>query len=256
MSFIQITGHNLTDLWFNLMVHVATGNQSTFYNPSVFARRTYGFTTGVHFDKDIMEKDFYRYSGYDKLYKINRLRESYFTDKVRKQYDLLCSIIRNLQPRQARGFITFSEPAFNKTDRLKCLDTLFIQKDSMTSYEALIVFRNTEIWPKTYADFLFLYELLEHFLQYNVKCTLFSAFLTSSFINVHQSPTAAMLMRKYGITTWNEHFRHSLIQWKEKFNDPKILESLKLQWIARVVRRTHQLLEEDGVNLDMLIEGK
>ena len=58
---------------------------------------------------------------------MKRLRESYFGPKVKKQYDLLVSSIRQLQPRQARGLISFSEPAFNRTDRLKCLDSLYIQ---------------------------------------------------------------------------------------------------------------------------------
>ncbi len=238
------------------MVHIATGNQSRFYNPSVFTLKAYGFTEGVHFDNNIMEKDFYKYSGYDQSYKLARLRESYFSPKVRKQYDLLKSTIRALQPRQARGLISFTEPAFNKTDRLKCLDTLFIQKTTMTTYEALIVFRNTEIWPKTYMDFVFLYELLEGFMDENVRCVMFSTLVTMSFINVHQSVTAAMMMRKYGITGWNEHFLKSLISWKEKYGDPKVVDTLKMQMIKRIVKRTHELLETDGIDLDIIIKGK
>jgi len=254
--FIQVTGKDLTELWFNLMVHVATGNQSHYYSPSIFTRRIYGYTGGVHFDDGIMEKDFFKYSGYNRSYKLSRLRESYFSPKVKKQYELLCSIVRGLQPRQARGFLSFSEPAFNKTDRLKCLDTLFIQKTTMTTYEALIVFRNTEIFSKTFMDFIFLYGLLQGLMKFRVKCTLFSAFITSSFINVHQSMTAAMMMRRYGITAWNEPFRNCLISWEEKFSDPDILDKLKMRWIARVIRRTHILMEEDGVDSQMIIEGR
>ena len=253
--FVQVTGKNLTELWFNLLVHTATGGQSNYYYPTSFSRRVYGFTEGIHFDYDVMEKDYYKYSGYKKDYKLNRLREGYFSPKVKKQYDLLNSHIRQLQPRQARGLISFSEPAFNRTDRLKCLDSLYIQKASMTTYEGLIVFRNTEIWPKTYMDFVFLYELLAGFVEKRVKCVLFSCFITSSFINMHQAPTAAMMMRKYGIVTWNEPFKKMLEIFKEKFGDPKCLETVKMQWIARVLKRTYMLLEEDGIDLDMLIEG-
>ena len=238
------------------MVHVATGNESSYYSPAVFARRVYGFTEGIHFDDGIMIKDFYKYSGYDKSYKLSRLRESYFSPKVEKQYNLLRETIRGLQPKQARGLISFSEPAFNKTDRLKCLDSLYIQKASMTTYEALIVFRNTEIWPKTYMDFIFLDELLRGFTKQRVKCTLFSAFITSSFINMHQSATAAMMMRKYGITSWNEPFLQSLKYWRDKYSDPKVVDTLKMQFIKRIVKRTHELFDEDGVDIDTLIKGR
>ena len=253
--FIQVTGKNLTELWFNLMVHTATGEQSTFYYPSMFARRVYGFTEGIHFDADIMEKDFFKYSGYKREYKLNRLRESYFSPKVQKQHTLLKSLIRNLQPRQARGLISFSEPAFNRTDRLKCLDSLYIQKATMTTYEALIVFRSTEVWPKTYMDFILLYEMLEGFIEERVKCVLFSTFVTSTFINMHQAPTAAMMMRRYGITSWNPEFKESLVRWKHAF-EGKDPEEMKMQWIKRVVSRTLRLFEEDGLNIDMLIEGE
>jgi len=254
--FTQVTGNDLTDLWFNLLVHIATGNDSNFYSPSVFTRRIYGFTEGVHFGSDIMIKDFYKYSGYDESYKLSRLRESYFSPKVQKQYKILSEIIRGLQPRQARGLISFSEPAFNKTDRLKCLDSLYIQKSSMTTYEALIVFRNTEIWPKTYMDFVFLDELLRGFTKQRVKCIMFSAFITSAFINVHQSASAAMMMRNYGVSGWNEHFMRSLKYWKEKYRDPKIVDTIKMQFIKRIVKRTHELFEIDGIDIDMLIKGK
>jgi len=254
--FVQVTGKNMTELWFNLMVHTATGQQSDYYYPTMYARRVYGFTEGIHFDDDIMEKDFYKYSGYNRDLKLARLREGYFNPKVEKQYDLLCDNIRSLQPRQARGLITFSEPAFNRTDRMKCLDSLFIQKSSMTTYEGLIVFRNTEIWPKTYMDFVFLYDMLSNFTQYRVKCKLFSCFMTSSFINMHQAPTAAMMMRRYGITAWNDPFKEMLVRFKDKFGDPKVLETVKMQWIRRVLVRTYKLFEEDGINIDMLIEGE
>lgn len=254
--FVQVTGKNISELWFNLLVHTATGNQHSYYYPTMFSRRVYGFTEGIHFDDTIIEKDFYKYSGYQKAFKLKRLRESYFGPKVQKQYDLLVSTIRQLQPRQARGLISFSEPAFNRTDRLKCLDSLYIQKSTMTEYEALIVFRNTEIWPKTYMDFEFLYELLAGFTPYRVKCTMFSCFLTSSFINMHQAPSAAMMMRKYGITSWNTSFKEMLIRFKDKFGDPACYETVKMQWIKRVLKRTYALMEEDGVDIDMLIEGK
>ena len=254
--FVQVTGKNLTELWFNLLVHIVTGEQTVYYYPSIFSRRVYGFTEGIHFDREIMEKDFFKYSGYRRDYKLSRLREAYFNDKVQKQHELLCSYIRQLQPRQARGLISFSEPAFNRTDRLKCLDSLYIQKISMTTYEAMIIFRSTEVWPKTYMDFVLLEEILAGFTQFKVRCKLFSSFITSGFINMHQAPTAAMLLMKYGITSWNEPFRASLKKWGESFGDPACIEKIKMQWIKRVVTRTHKLLEEDGLDMDMLTQGK
>jgi len=253
--FVQVTGRDLTDLWFNLLVHIATGRQSEFQNPSIHCRRVYGSTSSVMFKNKSMVKDFYRYSEYNKDIKLARLRESYFSRKVEKQFEVLLSIARKLQPRQARGMITFSEPAFNDKDRLKCLDNFYIQKTTMTKADALIIFRNTEIWPKTFMDFVFLYELISKVAEQGVKITQFDAFLTSSFINMYQVPTAAMLLRKYGITHWNEHFKQSLIKWQERFEevDPK---SLSMQWIKRIVDRTQRLMKEDGVNLEMLINGE
>jgi hypothetical protein len=125
----------------------------------------------------------------------------------------------------------------------------------MTTYEALIVFRSTEIWPKTYMDFVLLYEMLEGFIEERVKCIMFSTFLTSTFINMHQAPTAAMMLRKYGITSWNPEFKESLVRWKKAF-EGKDPADMKMQWIKRVVTRTLLLFEEDGVNIDMLIEGE
>ena len=142
---------------------------------------------------------------------------------------------------------------FHESNWDASLDSLYIQKSTMTEYEALIVFRNTEIWPKTYMDFEFLYEMLAGFTPYKVRCTLFSCFLTSSFINMHQAPTAAMMMRKYGITSWNPSFKEMLVRFKDKFGDPAVYETVKMQWIKRVLKRTYALMEEDGVDIDMLI---
>ena len=248
MSFIQIEGDNLGSLWFNFLVQIATDPKTEYYNPSIYCRRVFGFTENTHFDNTIMEKDFYRYSGYKRDSKLSSLRKSYFSEKVQKQYKLLKTIIRGLQPRQARGLISFSEPAFNMTDRLKCLDSLYIQKTSMTTYEALIVFRNTEIWPKTYMDFVFLYELLEGFRSERVACSMFSILMTHAFINVHQSMLAAIFMRKYGVTAWNESFKKSLVEWTRKYGDPESAEKITMQSIKRVIIRTHKLMEEDKID--------
>jgi len=77
--------------------------------------------------------------------------------------------------------------------------------------------------------------------------------MTSSFINMHQAPTAAMIMRKYGIRDWNPSFKEMLLRFKDKFGDPAVLETVKMQWIKRVLTRTYRLFEEDGVDIDMLI---
>ena len=103
-------------------------------------------------------------------------------------------------------------------------------------------------------DFVFLYELLAGFIEERVKCVMFSTFITSTFINMHQAPTAAMMMRKYGITSWNPEFKESLVRWKKAF-EGKDATKIKMQWIKRVISRTLELYETDGVNIDMLIEG-
>ena len=243
--FSQVEGKGLVELWFNLMVHIATGDHINRFYPSVFSRRLYGWTDKLHFENDILMKDFFRYSGYNKDFKLHKLRESYFTEKVRKQHTLLVDNIRKLQPKQARGLISFSEPAFDMSDRLKCLDSLYIQKNTMTSYDALIVFRNTEVWPKLFMDFM----------EQKCRCEVFSCFLTSAFINMHQTPLTAMLLRKYGITNYNDSFKKCLEEYKTKFETIKI-EDIKLQWIKRIVKRTRELMEEDGINIDILIDGK
>jgi len=255
--FSQVEGKDLIELWFNLTAHIATGKNINRFYPSIFSHRLYGWTENIYWDEDsILLKDFFRYSGYSRVFKINQLKESYFTRKVEKQYDLLKDNIRKLQPKQARGIISFTEPAFDMSDRLKCLDSLYIQKKTMTTYDSLIIFRNTEVYPKLLMDFLFLYELLEKFIEEKVRGEVFSCFLTSAFINFQQVPLTALLLRKYGITNWNGPFKKGLIEWKDKFEDPSCIEDIKLFWIKRVVKRTHKLLEEDGINLEMLIEGK
>ena len=253
--FSQVEGKGLVELWFNLTIHIATGEHINRFYPSVFSRRLYGWTPTLQFENEILMKDFFRYSGYNKDFKLAKLRESYFSEKVQKQHKLLVDNIRKLQPKQSRGIISFSEPAFDMTDRLKCLDSLYIQKNTMTSYDALIVFRNTEVWPKLFMDFMFLYELLESFMEQKVRCEIFSCFLTSAFINMHQTPLTAMLLRRYGITNYNDSFFKCLKEWKSKFETIN-LDDIKLQWIKRVVKRTRELMEEDGINIDILIEGK
>ncbi len=255
--FLQISGDNLPELWFNCLAHLCTSERSVYYNPSVYCRRLYGYTTGVHFNKTIMEKDFYRYSGYSKDMKLSSLRTSYYSEKVQKQHKLLKSIIRKLQPRQSRGLISFSEPAFDDSSRLKCLDSLYIHKESMTSYEALIIFRATEIYPKMFMDLVFLEEILKTFNEERVKCIQFSLFITSGFINMFNAPLCAMFLRKYGITagSWNSAFKDSLKVWDEKFRDPKSLEDIKMTFIQRIVKRTHRIMEEDGIDISILLKN-
>ncbi len=253
MSYAQIEGDNLSRLWFNLLVQVVTGNNVGFYNPSLYSRRLYGYTEGIRFDKGIFDQDFIRYSGYNFDHKLSSLRKTYFGAKVEKQFIILENIVRDLQPRQARGLVSFSEPAFNKSDRLKCLDSLFIQKVTMTEYEALLIFRNTEIWPKLFMDFYFMYELLARLSKQRVKCNMFSCFLTSCFINMHQAPLAAMMLTKYGITSWNTQFITMLHKWHEKYGDPDIVETLTYLSIKRVVQRTHEIMEEDNIDVPTLL---
>ena len=118
----------------------------------------------------------------------------------------------------------------------------------MTSYEALIVFRNTEIWPKTYMDFVFLYELLEGLNKEGVTCSMFSILMTHAFINVHQSMLAAIFMRRYGVTTWNDSFKKSLVKWTKLYSDIESIEKITMQSIKRVVVRTHELMKEDNID--------
>jgi len=255
--FLQIDGDNLVELWFNSLAHLATSERSVYYNPSVYCRKVFGYTHGVHFENKIMEQDFYRYSGYDKDMKLASLRTSYYSDKVKKQHDVLTSIIRKLQPRQSRGLISFSEPAFDDSSRLKCLDSLYIQKESMTKYEALIIFRATEIYPKMFMDLVFLEEILNRFAKEKVYCTNFSIFITSGFINMFNAPLCAMFLRKYGIScgSWNKAFKDSLKIWDDKFGDPKSIDSITMTFIKRIVKRTHRIMEEDGVDVPILLKN-
>jgi len=204
-----------------------------------------------------MEKDFYRYSGYNKEMKLSSLKTSYYTEKVQKQHQLLKSIIRKLQPRQARGLISFSEPAFDDSSRLKCLDSLYIQKESMTKYESVIIFRSTEIYPKMFMDLVFLEEILKAFNEEKVHCTLFSLFITSGFINMFNAPLCAMFLRKYGISagSWNSAFKGSLKAWDDKFRDPRCVDDISMTFIKRIIKRTHRIMEEDGVDIPILLKN-
>jgi hypothetical protein len=70
---------------------------------------------------------------------------------------------------------------------------------------------------------------------------------------MHQAPTAAMMLRHYGITSWNKPFKDSLLKWHDSFGDPACIEKIKMQWIKRVVTRTHKLLETEGLDINMLV---
>ena len=55
--FSQVEGNSLAELWFNLTVHIATGDHINRFYPSVFSRRLYGCTNTLDFGDKVLIKD-------------------------------------------------------------------------------------------------------------------------------------------------------------------------------------------------------
>ena len=240
-----VNADSIEKLWLNLLIDVCCG-ENYFDHPVIFTRNTFATTENFILDNEPLKDDFFKYSGYSYLHKMAQLRKEYYTGKVEKQYEVIKKYFHQYVPRQSRAAIYFSEPAFDKSSKLKCLESLYFQKYNKTEYEVFLVFRNTEIYPKLFMDFLYIKELIDELDHYaKVNCIKFNGIIVNSFINMHQSKLIDMLLKRWGVTKYSKNFLNVLVEFDRKFSFDRV-KDIKLNSIKRVLERTYRLLEEDG----------
>jgi len=238
-----VTGDSMERLWFNLLVETVCG-ENYFDHPVIYTRHTFAETENFLLCNDQLESDFYKFSGYNYQMKMAQLRKEYYTGKVEKQFSVIKKYFHQFVPRQSRAAIYFSEPAFDKTAKLKCLESLYFQKYTKTEYEVFLNFRNTEVYPKLFMDFIYIRELIDELdKEANVKCIKFNGIIINSFVNLHQSYLIYMFLTDWGISNFSENFNKVLGEFKRKFPREKI-KDIKLNSIKRVLERTYKLIDE------------
>jgi hypothetical protein len=236
----SITGDSIEKLWFNLLVDLICG-QNYFDHPVIFARHTFADTDNFVSDNPQLREDFFKYSGYNYLMKMAQLRKEYYTGKVEKQFDVIKRYFHQFVPRQARAAIYFSEPAYDKSSKLKCLESMYFQKFTKTEYEVFLTFRNTEIYPKLFMDFLYVRELIDELDHASkAKCIGFRGIIINSFVNLHQSKLIQMFLEDWGISNFSPNFIKVLEDFDRKYSLDSI-EKIKLTSIKRVLERTFRL---------------
>ena len=243
-----ILGENIEDLWLNLLIHSVSSPDTLYFHPSLSLRYVFAETSDFNFRNEKINEDFIYFSGYNHASKIGQLRKEYYTGKVEKQYNLIKSTLHGLKPRQARAAIYFSEPAFDATAKLKCLESLYFQKLNKNTYEAFLTFRNTEIFPKIFMDFVYIKELLEEMdRDAGVKCVGFKAIIINGFINLHQAKLIELFLFKWGVSNFSPQFKNMTEEFMIKYPEKKI-ETIKLMSIKRVLNRTYRIIEEGIIN--------
>lgn len=239
-------GNSIEDLWFNLLISLICDKDNLYFHPEIITRYIFAETDNFSFKNSALMSDFYKYSGYNKQMKIGQLRKEYWTGKVEKQFKVLKEFFRQLAPRQARAAIYFSEPAFDKSSKLKCLESLYLFKLNKTEYEAFLTFRNTEIYPKLFMDFIYIKELLDEIdRDLGVKCIGFRAIIINAFLRLHQVRLVKMLANNWGVSNFSENFKRMVIEFDRKYT-PDTVNSLKLVSMKRVLERTFNLIEEES----------
>ena len=175
-----ITGDSIEKMWFNLLIDLVCG-QNYFDHPVIYARHTFADTDNFVSENEQLRVDFFKYSGYNYLMKMAQLRKEYYNGKIEKQFNVIKKYFHQFVPRQARAAMYFSEPAYDKSSKLKCLESMYFQKFTKTEYEVFLTFRNTEIYPKLYMDFLYIKELIDELDNAaKVKCVKFNGIIINS----------------------------------------------------------------------------
>ncbi len=250
MLITQLEGSDLLDLWFRTLTSLVQDyNNSQWNHPSIFSRWVFGTSTSLTFDVDSqMFKDFLDFSGYSIVGKMRQLRAEYFYIKQEKQLQLIQQNFRALLPRQTRAFIQFSEPAFDSSTKMKCLDSLYLQKTTPTEFDVFLIFRSTEVFPKTPMDFYLMYHIISELARTTkTKCNSFQFLAINTFINLTQAPLVALLLKKYGIGRWNPEFKKCIESFFRKYPEEKA-EEIKLQSLKRVISRVYKKLREYRVD--------
>jgi len=238
-----ITGDSIEKMWFNLLIDLVCG-QNYFDHPVIYARHTFADTDNFVSENEQLRADFFKYSGYNYLMKMAQLRKEYYNGKIEKQFNVIKKYFHQFVPRQARAAMYFSEPAYDKSSKLKCLESMYFQKFTKTEYEVFLTFRNTEVYPKLYMDFLYIKELIDELDNAaKVKCVKFNGIIVNSFINLHQSRLIYMFLMDWGISNFSPNFNKVLEDFDRKYK-PDDIDRIKLVSIKRVLERTFRLRNE------------
>lgn len=247
----QIDAIGLDMLWYQCVQDLCTGNEVDYNFPNVFKRFTIGSASKIGFENSEVIKDFFRFSHYTYKMKMAQLSKDYLDDRVISQLDLVKNNLRSLHPRQARAVVYFSRDAYDSKSKLKCLESMYFQKQDMTTFSAYMIFRNTELFPKTMMDFFLAKRIIREVERASgCKCLEYNAIMMNSFISVHWAGMTAMFLKRWGLSNWNPSFKKLLEQFERKFGDPEVVETLKMQSIKRTVTRFHSLREELGVSVE------
>jgi len=244
-----ITGKNLSDAWFAMLVRLCCGQSDVeTFAPNLYSRYLVAKSETPEVDK-IIEDDFFRFSGYNEKYKLTQLSKDYFNKRTQEQFKLIVDTFPSLSPRSSRGIIYFGVPAYSTHDRLKCLDSLYLLKESRWNYEVVVIIRNSEIFPKLYMDMKFIKQYIIDKIKEEYQessCGVLNFFVVNSFIRDFNAPLISMFLKKWGITNFNPEFKSLISTFIEKFPKEKI-KTLKLQSIKRRVENTYEIIEREGI---------
>jgi len=247
-----VEGEGLDILWFNLVNDICCGDGVQYNYPYIFKRLTYGSAEKIKLvsQDGCIVRDFFHYSKYSYKMKMSKLEHDYFDDRVQAQLGILKTNLKDFHPKQARGVVYFSRDPYDKTAKLKCLDSLYFLKTTMSDFSAQLVFRNTEVLPKLFMDFLLIRKIIKE-VEKTSKCRCFelNCIIMNSFITIGWAGTIALFLRQYGITAWNPQFKHMLELFKEKYSDINVVKEIKMQSIKRTLLRFHDLLKESGLSI-------
>jgi len=247
----QIEAEGLDLLWYQLLQDICCGKNVYYNYPNIYKRFTLATSTGLKFESSQIVKDFFRFSHYDYKTKMRQLKGDYFDDRVQSQLDVVKEHLREFHPRQARAVIYFSREAYDISSRLKCLESLYFQKTDMLNFSAFLIFRNTEVMPKSLMDFILVRKIIKEVeVASGCKCKELNCVVMNSFISIHHAATSAMFLKRWGVSNWNESFLRMLTLFKEKFSDMDKIEQLKMQSIKRALVRFHHLREDFGYSLE------
>jgi len=253
MEFIQ--GKDLSDTWFGILIRLCCGKSDVWtFAPNLYCRYLVGISANSQ-TSELLEKDFFYFSAYNEKYKLTQLRKDYFNQRTAEQFKIVADNFSSLTPRSSRGIIYFGIPAYSTHDRLKCLDSLYILKQSRWDYELVVIIRNSEIFPKLYMDMKFIKnEIVDKIggIYKEAKCFKINFFIVNSFIRDFNAPLVSLFLKKWGISDFNSEFRDLIKIFVDKF--PKIrINTIKRQSIKRRIQTTYDILEREGVTFDALL---
>ncbi|NHJ46156.1 MAG: hypothetical protein FK733_00075 [Asgard group archaeon] len=251
----SISGKDLSDTWFGILVRLCCGKSDVqTFAPNLYSRYLIALSDTIEIN-ELIDNDFFRFSDFNEKYKLTQLRKDYFNQRTAEQFKVIIDNFPSLTPRSSRGVIYFGVPAYSTHERLKCLDSLYIVKQSRWKYNLIVIIRNSEIFPKLYMDMKFIKnEISDRIKSFYPESECFRAdfVIINAFIRDFNAPLISLFLKKWGISDFNEEFKKLIQLFVTKF--PKIkLDKIKMQSIKRRIQMTYNILEREGVKFDDLL---